>query len=114
MGGLRHVVVLVLAMCWLGCGFAHAEVCSPRHRQFSLQECPKPNDRDAKGSQGIWSAIPRHADVAVIYCAGHSIELDGINYLIPTPEKRYRRSGRNLSHRTCPVCRRGPLSVICG
>jgi uncharacterized caspase-like protein len=112
MGLFRHVVVLALAVCWLGCGPAHAEkrvalvignsayksvprLANPVNDATLVADMFKKagfdsvttkldvNIADMRKALREFGGQARDADVAVIYYAGHGIELDGNNYLIP-------------------------------
>jgi Caspase domain len=112
MGAFRTIVLLVLAT-WLGCGSAFAEkrvaliignsayknvpkLTNPVNDASLVAEMFKNAGFDAvttklnlnvsemRKSLREFGASTREADIAVIYYAGHGIELDGNNYLIPT------------------------------
>jgi Caspase domain len=113
MNAFRRLVVLVLAAWWLGCGVAHAEkrvalvIGNSAYKTVPRLTNPV-NDAQLVAamfkSAGFdvvttkldvtivgmrmalreFGAHVRDADVAVVYYAGHGIELDGTNYLIPT------------------------------
>jgi len=111
--GLQKVLLLFLAACWLGCGSAHAErrvalvignsayknvprLTNPVHdaalvagmfRTAGFDQVMTKLDLDASGMREAlrqFGASARDADIAVIYYAGHGMEMDGNNYLIPT------------------------------
>lgn len=111
MGALRLLALLLFAT-WLGCGSAEAErrvalvIGNSAYKNVARLSNPA-NDAASVGGMfkkaGFESVDVRHdltiaemrkalrefggkardADVAVIYYAGHGIELDGTNYLIP-------------------------------
>jgi uncharacterized caspase-like protein len=112
MGALRLFVLLIFAT-WLGCGSAHADkrvalvignsayksvprLTNPVHdativaamfKQVGFDEVTTRLDLDANDMRKAlreFSARARDAEVAVIYYAGHGMEMDGNNYLIPT------------------------------
>jgi uncharacterized caspase-like protein len=112
MGAFRTIVLLVLAT-WLGCGSAFAEkrvaliignsayknvpkLTNPVNDASLVAEMFKNAGFDAvttklnlnvsemRKTLREFGASTRDADMAVIYYAGHGIELDGNNYLIPT------------------------------
>lgn len=112
MAAIRLCVLLILGI-WLGCGSAHAEkrvalvIGNSAYKNVPRLANPV-NDAtlvggmfkkagfdavDVKLDQNAlemrrtlrdFAAKARDADIAVIYYAGHGIELDGNNYLIPT------------------------------
>jgi uncharacterized caspase-like protein len=112
MGGLRLFCLIFFAI-WLGCGSAHAErrvaLVIGNSAYKSVPRLTNPvNDAslvggmfkkagfdtvdvkldlsvvDMRKALREFGGKAREADVAVIYYAGHGIELDGNNYLIPT------------------------------
>ncbi|WP_063683143.1 caspase family protein [Bradyrhizobium stylosanthis] len=112
MGALR-IFLFLLAICCLGCGAAHAEkrvalvIGNSAYKSAPRLSNPV-NDASLVGGMlkkaGFdqvdikldlnaaemrralrdFGGRTREADVAVVYYAGHGIELDGTNYLIPT------------------------------
>ncbi|MDA9407854.1 caspase family protein [Bradyrhizobium sp. CCBAU 45384] len=112
MGALRFLGLLVLS-AWLGCGSAHAEkrvalvMGNSAYKNVARLANPA-NDAalvggmfkkagfdtidvkldlnvvDMRKALREFGGKAREADVAVVYYAGHGIELDGTNYLIPT------------------------------
>src|SRR5690348_12952326 len=111
MGMLRSIVSLIFAV-WLGCASAHAEkrvalvignsayksaprLANPvndaalvggmfRKAGFDNVDVKLDlNAADMRRSLREFASRTRDAEVAVIYYAGHGIELDGTNYLIP-------------------------------
>ncbi|MCP3411516.1 caspase family protein [Bradyrhizobium sp. CCGB01] len=112
MGGLRLFVLVILSI-WLGCGTASAErrvalvIGNSAYKNVAKLANPT-NDAalvggmfktagfdvvdikldlnvvDMRKALREFGTKARDADVAVIYYAGHGIELDGNNYLIPT------------------------------
>ncbi|WP_439409554.1 caspase family protein [Bradyrhizobium sp. DASA03076] len=112
MGALRFLGLLVLS-AWLGCGSAHAEkrvalvIGNSAYKNVAKLANPA-NDAalvggmfkkagfdaidvkldlnvvDMRKALREFGSKAREADVAVVYYAGHGIELDGTNYLIPT------------------------------
>jgi hypothetical protein len=112
MRGLRFFILLVLSVC-LGCGTAFAEkrvalvIGNSAYKNVTKLTNPA-NDAalvggmftkagfdtvdvkfdlnvvDMRKALREFGSRTRDADVAVIYYAGHGIELDGNNYLIPT------------------------------
>jgi len=112
MGGLRPIVLLIFAL-WLGCGSAQAEkrvaLVIGNSAYKSAPRLTNPvndatlvggmfktagfdnvdirldlNAADMRRSLREFAGRTRDAEIAVIYYAGHGIELDGTNYLIPT------------------------------
>jgi hypothetical protein len=112
MGALRYFCIFLIAT-WLGCGTALAEkrialtmgnsayrnvprLTNPANDAVLVGEMFKKagfdsvdvrldlNVSDMRKTLRDFGARARDADVAVIYYAGHGIELDGNNYLIPT------------------------------
>ncbi|WBL76088.1 caspase family protein [Bradyrhizobium xenonodulans] len=112
MGALRFFGLIVLAG-WLGCGSAHAEkrvalvmgnsayknvakLANPandaalvggmfRKAGFDTVDVKLDlNVAEMRRALRDFGGKAREADVAVVYYAGHGIELDGTNYLIPT------------------------------
>lgn len=112
MGGLRFFGLIIFAI-WLGCGSAYAErrvaLVIGNSAYKSAPRLTNPvNDASLVGGMlkkaGFdqvdvkldlnaaemrralrdFGGRAREADVAVVYYAGHGIELDGTNYLIPT------------------------------
>lgn len=112
MGGLRFFGLIIFAI-WLGCASAHAErrvalvignsayksaprLSNPvndatlvggmlRKAGFDLVEVRLDlNAAEMRRALRDFGGRTREADVAVVYYAGHGIELDGTNYLIPT------------------------------
>jgi uncharacterized caspase-like protein len=112
MAVIRLVVLLLLAI-WLGCGSARAErrvaLVIGNSAYKSVPRLTNPaNDAtlvggmfkkagfdtvdikldlnvvDMRKALREFGSRAREADVAVLYYAGHGIELDGVNYLIPT------------------------------
>lgn len=112
MGGLRFFGLIIFAI-WLGCASAHAErrvalvignsayksaprLTNPvndatlvggmlRKAGFDLVEVKLDlNAAEMRRALRDFGGRTREADVAVVYYAGHGIELDGTNYLIPT------------------------------
>ncbi|MGJ4928170.1 caspase family protein [Bradyrhizobium sp. HKCCYLS2038] len=112
MTALRSVAVLLLAL-WIGCGAAHAErrvalvIGNSAYRNVAKLTNPANdaalvakmfktagfesvtsrfdlNINEMRKALREFAAKARDAQLAVIYYAGHGIELDGINYLIPT------------------------------
>ncbi|MGY8633874.1 caspase family protein [Bradyrhizobium sp. 14AA] len=112
MGRLRFFGLIILAV-WLGCGSAHAEkrvaLVIGNSAYKSVPRLVNPvNDAslvggmfkkagfdtvdvkldlsavDMRKALRDFGGKAREADVAVVYYAGHGIELDGNNYLIPT------------------------------
>ncbi|TWA97263.1 caspase family protein [Bradyrhizobium stylosanthis] len=112
MGAIR-IFLFLLAICCLGCGAAHAEkrvalvIGNSAYKSAPRLSNPV-NDASLVGGMlkkaGFdqvdikldlnaaemrralrdFGGRTREADVAVVYYAGHGIELDGTNYLIPT------------------------------
>ena len=112
MGAFRFLVLLISAI-WLGCGAAHAErrvalvIGNSAYRNVPRLTNPA-NDATLVGGMfkkaGFdsvdikldlaapemrkalreFGAKTRDAEIAVVYCAGHGIEVDGTNYLVPT------------------------------
>ena len=109
---LRLFVLLIFAT-WIGCGSAHAEkrvalvignstyknvpklansvhdatLVANMFKQAGFDEVTTRldlNANDMRKALREFSARARGADVAVIYYAGHGMEMDGNNYLIPT------------------------------
>ena len=110
---VARLVCLLLLATWLGCGSAHAEhrvalvIGNSAYRSVPLLSNPV-NDAalvggmfkkagfdlveikldlnaiDMRKALRDFGGKTREAEVAVVYYAGHGIELDGINYLIPT------------------------------
>ncbi|MBR0845309.1 caspase family protein, partial [Bradyrhizobium liaoningense] len=112
MGALRFFSMIILAV-WLGCGSAQAEkrvaLVIGNSAYKSVPKLTNPandatlvggmfkkagfdnvdvrldlNAADMRRSLREFAGRTRDAEVAVIYYAGHGIELDGTNYLIPT------------------------------
>lgn len=112
MGALRFFGLIILAV-WLGCGSAYAEkrvalvignsayksapwLTNPANDATLVGGMFKTagfdnvdvrldlNAADMRRSLREFAGRTRDAEVAVIYYAGHGIELDGANYLIPT------------------------------
>src|SRR5438552_10042754 len=111
MGAFRLSVLLIVST-WLGCGSALAEkrvalvIVNSAYQKVAKLSNPA-NDaaavaamlkaagfdsvgarlnvpaNDVRKSLREFAARTRDADIAVVYYAGHGIELDGINYLIP-------------------------------
>ncbi|WP_027575332.1 caspase family protein [Bradyrhizobium sp. WSM1743] len=112
MGALRFFGLFIFAV-WIGCGWAHAErrvalvIGNSAYKSVARLTNPV-NDAslvggmfkkagfdtvdvkldlsvvDMRKALREFGTKAREADVAVIYYAGHGIELDGNNYLIPT------------------------------
>ena len=111
MGAFRLFVFLVIST-WLGCSSAFAEkrvalvignsayqkvakLPNPANDAAAVAAMLKAAGFDSVESRANLSAVDlrkalrdfgskaRDADMAVVYYAGHGIELDGINYLIP-------------------------------
>jgi uncharacterized caspase-like protein len=111
-GIFQKVFLLFLAACWVGCGPALAEkrvaLVIGNSAYQNVPKLPNPVSDAAAVAEMLKAArfdvvdslpnLPanelrkalrnfgsksRDADVAVIYYAGHGIELDGVNYLIP-------------------------------
>jgi uncharacterized caspase-like protein len=111
MGALRLFVLLIFSI-WLGCGSAFAEkrvaLVIGNSAYQKVAKLPNPaNDAaavaamlksagfdsvesklnvpagDLRRTLREFAAKTRDADIAVVYYAGHGIELDGTNYLIP-------------------------------
>jgi len=59
------------------------------------------NYLDFRTALQSFAAQARHADVAVIYYAGHGMEIDGVNYLIPTDAKL--NTDRDARYETLPL-----------
>jgi uncharacterized caspase-like protein len=114
MGALRYLCIFLIAT-WLGCGTALAEkrialtMGNPAYRNVSRLTNPANdavlvgemfkkagfdsveirldlNVSDMRKTLRDFGAGARDADVAVIFYAGHGIELDGNNYTRFTPE----------------------------
>ncbi|MDE5441105.1 caspase family protein [Bradyrhizobium sp. CSA207] len=112
MSALRPIALLIFAV-WLGCGSAHAEkrvalvmgnsayknvarLANPandaalvggmfRKAGFDTVDVKLDlNVAEMRKALREFGGKAREADVAVVYYAGHGIELDGTNYLIPT------------------------------
>lgn len=115
MGALRSFVLIIISI-WLACGSAHAEkrvaLVIGNSAYKNAPQLPNPaNDAGLVGGMlkraGFdsveikidlnalemrralreFGGRARDASVAVVYYAGHGIELDGTNYLIPTDAK---------------------------
>jgi uncharacterized caspase-like protein len=114
MGAIRFLFLFVLMIAIsIGCGSAHAEkrvalvignsayksvprltnpvndatIVAAMFKQAGFDEVTTRLDLDANGMRKAlreFGARARDADVAVIYYAGHGMEMDGNNYLIPT------------------------------
>lgn len=113
MGLFRKALIFLLAVCWLGCGPAlattrvalvignsaykdvprlgnpvnDAALLAAMFRKAGFDQVTTKLDVGMAEMQKAlreFGAQARGADVAVIYFAGHGIELDGNNYLIPT------------------------------
>jgi uncharacterized caspase-like protein len=111
-GKFQRVFLLCLAACWVGCGPALAEkrvalvignsdyqnvpkLPNPVNDAAAMVDMLKAAGFDTVDTQLNASANDlrkalrefgnqsRDADMAVVYYAGHGIELDGVNYLIP-------------------------------
>jgi uncharacterized caspase-like protein len=112
LGILRRILPLFLAACWLGCGSAFAEkrvalvignsayqnvpkLSNPVNDAAAVADMLKAAGFDSVDTKlnlpvnEVRKALrdfgnkSRDADVAIVYYAGHGIELDGVNYLIP-------------------------------
>src|SRR5829696_2969348 len=112
MGSLRKILYLLAASCWLGCGSALAEkrvaLVIGNSAYQKVAKLPNPSNdaaavaamlkaagfdsvesrlnvpaSDLRKTLREFAARARDADIAVVYYAGHGIELDGTNYLIP-------------------------------
>ena len=112
MGAIR-IFLFLLAICCFGCGGAHAEkrvalvignsayksaprLANPVNDASLVGNMLKKagfdqvdvkldlNAAEMRRALRDFGGRTREADVAVVYYAGHGIELDGTNYLIPT------------------------------
>jgi uncharacterized caspase-like protein len=112
MGAIRKILFFVVAACWFGCGPAIAEkrvalvignsayqkvarLPNPANDAAAVASMFKAAGFDSVESKSNLSVSEmrkalrdfgnksRDADMAIIYYAGHGIELDGTNYLIP-------------------------------
>jgi uncharacterized caspase-like protein len=111
MSAFGKILLILVAMCWLGCGQAFAEkrvaLVIGNSDYKSVPKLPNPVNDATAIAQMLRSAgfeveaganlsgdemrkilrdfgnKSREADVAVVYFAGHGMELDGTNYLIP-------------------------------
>ena len=114
MSALRLFVLLIFAT-WIGCGSAHAEkrvaLVIGNSAYKNVSALPNPN-RDAKSIAASFKSVGYNvvpatdvgivefrrqlrlfeetaasADIAVVFYAGHGIEVAGINYMIPVDAK---------------------------
>lgn len=67
---------------------AEAMAAAFRKARFELVELkPDLGIRELRRAVGDFADVARDADIAVVYYAGHGIEIDGTNYLIPVDAK---------------------------
>jgi uncharacterized caspase-like protein len=111
MGGFQKILLLVLTMCWLGCDPALAEkqvalvlgnslyrnvpkLTNPTNDAAAIARMLKSASFDVETGLDLpidelrrklrdFGNKSRDAEVAVVYYAGHGMEMDGTNYLIP-------------------------------
>jgi hypothetical protein len=111
MAGFQKILFVVLATCWLGCGPALAEkhvalvignsvyrnvpkLANPANDATAIARMLKSSGFEVETGFDLsidemrrklrdFGNRSRDAEVAVVYYAGHGMEMDGMNYLIP-------------------------------